>query len=239
MIQNNNNKKLLFKLSIIPIGILLIVCLVFYWIYKSKEIRDIKLEKENIQILVNQEYRIEYTIVPDAAKEEALLWVTDNENAINLDHGVIYGKAMGEANVWVNPINKPELKKKITVVVTTKRGLFKEILVSDFGYKTIDKVKYRSNDFNTIINFEDNTLTEQKGGLTFIYHFTENYIEASSEGYGSGRIHFDVESYYQTCSSDQKEWCERSEESALSENQSILERFRLYLGNDTTVEDLR
>ena len=235
--NGNNNKKLIIKLLSIPIIILLIVGLVFFFIYKSKEIRDIDIRKENLYLLVGESYRVEYQIVPSKAENVDLLWITDNENIISLENEVITGKATGTANVWVSSKQKPEVKKKISVSVTTKRGRLIQRLKSEFGYRSIDNIHYIS-DTGYSFDFSNDLFILSEGDIKYRYYYKERYIIYEENSFGNSKIVFDVNNYSSSCSTDQEKWCDSNLEIVSSKMKIMVDMLETYLGRDTTVDEI-
>ena len=234
-----NNQKIADKLILIGIAVAAIVALVIFIVYKSQTIRKIEIDAKTIYIITGERYVIDYKIIPKAAKDEALNWITDNENAISIDHGIVEGKAPGTAIVWVSSKDKPQIKEKIIINVNTKLGRFKERLVKVFKYERKSDNLFQLEEKATI-NFENKTFTMLNNGMNFTYYFKDNIVVANPNRDKESEIRFNLNDDVHSCySSRYVDFCaEENIKGVIAGRDFILNIFKGYLGKDYTVDDL-
>ncbi len=234
-----NNQKIVDKLILIGIAVVVVAALVVFIIFKAKTIRKIEISAESIYIVTGEQYVVDYKIVPKGAKNESLTWITDNEDAISIDHGVIVGKAPGNATVWVSSKKKPQIKSKLIVNVNTKLGRFKERLVKVFQYKQKDENLFQLEEKSTI-NFADKTFKTSNNGMFYTYYFKENVVVANPSQGNASEIRFNLNDGTHTCYSSMfSDFCvEENIQGVTRGRDFILDIFKGYLGVEYTIDDL-
>lgn len=83
------------------------------------DIIDIKLDKDNLDMLVGDELKLDYKIIPENASNKNIIWYCDNKDVLELsEEGVVRAKNPGEAKVVIAADNG--LKSECTVKVRKK-----------------------------------------------------------------------------------------------------------------------
>lgn len=229
------NKNLIIKLSFIPIIIIVIVSIITYYNGKSKRIKDIKLESETLTISIGESKEISYTIDPITAKDSPLVWTTDNENVLDVHHGQVNGKAIGDATIWVSSKDNPSIKKTIYVRVQTKMNNFKQRMINTFKYSLINNDVLEIKGQNKII-FSTNVFEAVYNPFTYRYYYGQKVIYVYDPN-NQVIFRYSIADNYHECGLG-AEWCNTNTQAVLQNIEMMKRLFTSYLGTEYTIEDI-
>lgn len=238
--MSDKNKVLLIKIISVLVVIILIIGFIVYKVISSQKIKDIKIYNEYVKISLGETYKVNYAIIPDSAKNEELVWQTDNEEVISIDHGVVTGNKVGSAGIWISSKSNPTIKKSLKISVATKKTRFKERLVENFEYEKKEENLLSAQNDKYIVDLDNNVFKIREGSNIINYYYLEMSVVVvpTYEG-NSSNIRYSLESNQATCYSTDQNWCSQNQYIVDERIPAILSIFKTYLGSNTTVADLK
>lgn len=236
--MSDKNKVFFLKLLIAPTIVVIIGIFIFFKIVDSKKIKEIRISDNYVKLTVGEQYIVKYSIIPSSAKDEALRWQTDNENVITIDHGVITANSIGDAVVWVSPLNNLEQKTSFKVNVATKKNRFKQKLVEAFNYlKQEDTDVFTSKGY--VIDMNEHIFYMNDYDTIYTYYYMNGEIYATYNSKGSfNQVKYTVADEQFYCYSNESNWCEKGMESRYEKIKTLYTMFKNYLGSDISISDL-
>lgn len=238
--MSDKNKVLLIKIVSILVIIILIVGFIVYKIIGSKKIKDIKIYNEYVELALGDSYAINYVTIPESAKNEELVWQTDNEDVVSIDHGVVTTKNVGSAGIWVSPKNNPTIKKSLKISVATKKNRFKQRLVSNFEYEKKEENLFSAERDKYIVDLNNYVFQVKERSNIIKYYFLEGIVIVEPESQSNNsRIRFNIETNQAECTSSDQNWCSNNQITINERIPSLLSVFKTYLGSNTTLADLK
>lgn len=92
------------------------------------EVQDIIISKEEINLLLNDKFKLDAYIVPENATEKQILWTSENENIakVNKENGTVEAISEGVTNIYAKTKNGLIAKKCKVNVTKVQEGILVE-----------------------------------------------------------------------------------------------------------------
>ena len=126
-------------------------------VIREKNITEIKVDKEQLVMAVDEETEITPTILPSDATNKEIGWKSSDENVATVDNGKVTAHKIGTAEITVYSIKNPDIKKIINV----------NVIDLELKSKVYEVRRYE--DMNIIIGADENDTL-----LTFINNLDNN-----------------------------------------------------------------
>ena len=148
----------------------------------EKYVESIKLDKDNLELVINTNSKLNITYTPTDAYNKSLKWTSSDENIATIDsNGVVTAKGVGTTTISVSTVDGSNITINCNVTVKEESSIFKDVSKNAWYY---DSVKYVYD--NNIIkgyangNFGPNdNLT--RAMLVTILHRMENEVLVSNK----------------------------------------------------------
>ena len=161
-------------------------------IESSISLKDIKLDKTNVNIKVGESANIKVSYEPENATNKNISWTSSNESIATVKNGLIIGKRQGSCEIYVKSISSgitKTIKVNVSNIEVSKIELDEsnitiEVGESDILVKTIipsnatnKNVTWVSSD-TSIVRVNNGTITGEKVGTAIVTARTSNGKEA-------------------------------------------------------------
>ena len=141
----------------------------------TNKVSEVNIISEEIELKVNEEKKIDYSVIPEGAFVETVKWTSSDEKIVEVNEGLIVAKGSGEATVelLINEEIRKEIKVKVNIPVSGINIETNPKLVMKVGEKesikanvipsnaTNKKVKYTSS--NNYVSVDENGIVRAIG----------------------------------------------------------------------------
>lgn len=144
---------------------------------KKIEVSEVKLDREELSLIIGAEYQLHATVLPDRAADKAVSWETDQETIATVDpDGTVHAIGEGQAHITA----KAGGQQAVCTVTVSMPALPEEIAYNKLAleelYYTTGEDLVKNGDFSAITNDwgtlpwgAANENNENKGKLCFSY----------------------------------------------------------------------
>ena len=107
----------------------------------DKIIEDITIENDNIELVVGESKKIEYSIIPNNLENKKIDFNIDNNDIISIDStGIVTALNSGKATLTLKTNDGSNISKIINIVVKQKNKVFSDVDENSWYYESVEYV---------------------------------------------------------------------------------------------------
>ena len=173
-----------YNIIIIILAVFIVLTLLYIFLFSSNNIKEIKLDKSEIEIYVGKTAKLTPTIIPDDAEDKSIIWKSENDSIVKVnENGLILGIKDGETKIIVSsidekvstsckvkvlPIDVEEielLESKLTLTIGEKGSIISTIVPNNATHK---ELSYESSDISIAKVNENGVIEAIKEGQVIV-----------------------------------------------------------------------
>lgn len=241
-------KKIIIILSILAFFLISAISIWGFIFYKNNypKVESISLDVDNLELYVDESYKLELSINPSNAKNQDVEWSISNKNVLSLSNNTVVALKEGTGKICAKLKSDSEIIDCVDINVLSKKKKFQKHLVENCGCIETGEEKFEcgTSDLKIEFDFYAGTYIEKYDSLKYVYHYGSGYVEGFyKDGKYEVKYLYRLDTKKLSCVGNEPYFhslvCNYSGiQSTTNSIESFLDAFDYFLGDDYEIEDL-